>query len=362
MQPIPERRKISPFLVFYLIHSVQVGVGVLGFQRVIAIHAGYDSWISIILAGGLTHILMFMMYRIVQMSDGDLASAHTFAFGKWIGKIFSFIFVLYFAALVVTIIRTYIEVVQVWMFPRMNTFLFSLLFLLLVIYIVKGGIRTIAGVSFFGLILPSYLLLTFGFTFQYADFRNILPIFDHSIMDILKSMKSMSLTYLGYESILLIYPFIKEGKASQKWAQWGLFASTVVYTFIGIISFAFFSEGQLKKTVWATLSMWKILELPFVERFEYIGIANWCLIILPNACIAIWCASRIVKRITPLKQSTSLIWLSLVCLSVLTLFPNREKVDMLNNILSQTGFYINFVYIPFLFVLILVIKRVKKKV
>ncbi|MFD2680234.1 GerAB/ArcD/ProY family transporter [Bacillus seohaeanensis] len=361
MQAIPERRKISPFLVFYLIHSVQVGVGVLGFQRVIAVNAGYDSWISIILAGGLTHILMFMMYRIVQMSDGDLVSAHTFAFGKWIGKIFSFIFVLYFAALVVTIIRTYIEVVQVWMFPRMNTFLFSLFFLLLVIYIVKGGIRTIAGVSFFGLILPSYLLLTFGFTFQYADFRNILPIFDHSIMDILKSMKSMSLTYLGYESILLIYPFIKEGKASQKWAQWGLFASTLVYTLIGIISFAFFSEGQLKKTVWATLSMWKILELPFVERFEYIGIANWCLIILPNACIAIWCASRIVKRATPLKQSTSLIWLSLVCLSVLTLFPNREKIDMLNNILSQTGFYINFVYIPFLFVLILVIKRVKKK-
>jgi spore germination protein AB len=361
MQPIPERRKISPFLVFYLIHSVQVGVGVLGFQRIIAVNAGYDSWISIILAGGLTHVLMFMMYRIVQMSDGDLVSAHTLAFGKWIGKIFSFIFVLYFTALVVTIIRTYIEVVQVWMFPRMNTFLFSLFFLLLVIYIVKGGIRTIAGVSFFGLILPGYLLLTFGYTFQYADFRNILPIFDHSIMDILKSMKSMSLTYLGYESILLIYPFIKEGKSSQKWAQWGLFASTLVYTLIGIISFAFFSEGQLKKTVWATLSMWKILELPFVERFEYIGIANWCLIILPNACIAIWCASRIVKRVTPLKQSTSLVWLSLVCLSVPTLFPNREKIDMLNNIISQTGFYINFVYIPFLFVLILVIKRVKKK-
>jgi spore germination protein AB len=361
MQPIPERRKISPFLVFYLVHSVQVGVGILGFQRVIAVNAGYDSWISIIIAGGLTHILMFMMYRIVQMSDGDLVSAHTLAFGKWIGKIFSFIFVLYFTALVVTIIRTYIEVVQVWMFPRMNTLLFSLFFLLLVIYIVKGGIRTIAGVSFFGLILPSYLLLTFGFTFQYADFRNILPIFDHSIMDILKSMKSMSLTYLGYESILLIYPFIKEGKASQKWAQWGLFASTLVYTLIGIISFAFFSEGQLKKTVWATLSMWKILELPFVERFEYIGIANWCLIILPNACIAIWCASRIVKRVTPLKQSTSLVWLSIVCLSVPTLFPNREKIDMLNNIISQTGFYINFVYIPFLFVLILVIKRVKKK-
>jgi spore germination protein (amino acid permease) len=362
MQPIPERRKISPFLVFYLIHSIQVGVGILGFQKIIAMNAGYDAWISIILAGALTHVTMFLMYRIVQMSDGDLVSAHTLAFGKWIGKVFSLIFVFYFTALVVTIIRTYIEVIEVWMFPRMSTFVFSLLFLILVIYIVNGGIRTIAGVSFFGLILPSYLLLTFGFTFKYADFRNILPIFDHSIIDILKSMKNMSLTYLGYESILLIYPYIRDGKSSQKWAHWGLFATTVTYTFIGIISFAFFSEGQLKKTVWATLSMWKIVEMPFVERFEYIGIANWCLIILPNACIAIWCASRIVKRMTPLKQRTSLIWLSIICLGVITFFQDRQEVNMLNNVLGQIGFYINFVYIPFLFIFILIIKKVKKKI
>ncbi len=112
MQPIPERRKISSFLVFFLIHSIQVGAGVLGFQRIIAQNAGYDGWISVILAGLSTHIIMVIMYLLLGKVDGDLVSAHTLVFGKWIGKIFSFIFILYFSLLVVTIMRTYIEVLR----------------------------------------------------------------------------------------------------------------------------------------------------------------------------------------------------------------------------------------------------------
>lgn len=361
MQAIPERRKISPFLVFFLINSIQIGGGVLGFQRIIAKNAGYDGWISVILAGILTHILMFIMYKLLDKSGGDLVSAHTLAFGKWIGKAFDMVFVLYFSLLVITILRTYIEVLQVWMYPRLSTFIFSLFFLTLCYYFVVGGVRLITGTAFFGTILPSYLLLTFAFTFPFSDYRNIMPVFDHSLKDILISMKNMSLTYLGYESILMLYPFIKEAKKSQKYAHWGLLTTTAVYTLIAIISFAFFSEKQLEKTVWATLSMWKIVEMPFVERFEYIGIANWCLIILPNVCITLWCASRILKRMTPLKHRHSLVITILICLSTLTFFTTRKQVNFLNNMTGQIGFYINFIYIPLLLVLVILMKKVRKK-
>ncbi|MBW3111022.1 spore germination protein [Bacillus sp. MCCB 382] len=361
MQPIPDRRKISPFLVFFLIHSIQVGAGVLGFQRVISMNAGYDGWISVILAGIFTHIIMVMMYLILDKVDGDLVSAHTLAFGKWIGNVFNFIFVIYFSLLVITILRTYIEVLQVWMYPRLSTFFFSLFFLLLVYYIVNGGVRTITGTAFFGIILPSYLILTFAFTFQYSDFRNVLPVFDHSVKDLLISTKNMSLTYLGYESILILYPFVKDAKKSQKYAHWGLFTTTTLYTLLAIISFAFFSQKQLEKTVWATLSMWKIVEMPFVERFEYIGIANWCLIILPNVCIAIWCSSRILKRMTPLRHRTSLLIICILCLSTLTFFTDRKQVNFLNDISGQIGFYINYFYVPALLLLVIIMKKVRHK-
>jgi spore germination protein AB len=361
MQTIPENRKISPFIVFFLIHSIQVGIGVLGYQKVIAANAGYDAWISVIIAGLITHIIVFLIFKIVQLSGGDIVAANQLAFGKWIGKLFDVIFIIYFCLLAIAVTRTYIEVIQVWMYPKFSTFFFSLLFFILVIYIVSGGIRAVAGAAFFGTVLPAYLVFTFGFTFNYADFRNILPVFDHSMMEMVKSTRDMTLTFLGFETLIVFYPYLKNGNKSKKWAHASLLFTTITYTALTLVSFAFFSEKQLEKTVWATLSMWKIVHLPFVERFEYIGIANWCLVILPNICIAMWCASRIAKRSFHLHQRKTLVILSAICIIGGSLIFDRQQINTLNDITSKVGFYVNFVFIPLLFFMILLMKKVKKK-
>ena len=40
---------VSPYFTFLLLHSLQIGVGVLGYQRIISQFAGYDAWISLII-------------------------------------------------------------------------------------------------------------------------------------------------------------------------------------------------------------------------------------------------------------------------------------------------------------------------
>ncbi|WP_421381228.1 GerAB/ArcD/ProY family transporter [Bacillus salacetis] len=361
MKPVPENRKISPFIVFFLIHSIQVGVGVLGYQRIIAKSAGYDAWMAVIAAGILTNFILFLIYKVVQTGGGDLVEANKTAFGKWLGKAFDLVFLLYFCLIAITICRTYIEVVQVWMYPRMASWFFSILFFMLVIYVVNGGLRAVAGTAFFGTVLPAYLILTFGFTFPFSDFRNLFPVWDHSMLDMLKSTRDMTLSFLGYETLLVFYPYISQGEKSKKWAHISLIVTTVLFTLLTLVSFAFFSEGQLEKTVWATLSMWKIVEMPFVERFEYIGIANWCLIILPNVCITLWCASRIAKRSFKMNQRKTLIILSLLCIIVISTIQDRNQINTLNDITSKVGFYLNFVFIPFLLLMILLMKKVKQK-
>ena len=361
MHPIPESRKISPFIIFFLIHSVQVGVGVLGYQRIIAKSAGYDAWMSVIIAGLFTNVIVFIMFKLLETGGGDIVSVNKMAFGKWIGKLLDVFFMLYFCLIALTISRTYIEVLQVWMFPKLSTAIFAALFFLLVIYIVNGGLRAVAGVAFFGTVLPAYLVLTFGFTLPFAEFRNLLPVFDHSLLDMLKSTRDMTLTFLGFETLIVFYPYIKDAKKSKKWAHGGLIFSTFIYTCLSLITFAFFSEEQLSKTVWATLSMWKIVEMPFVERFEYIGIANWCLIILPNVCIALWCASRIAKRSFKITQRKTLIILATACVICVSFLADRTQINMLNNITSQVGFYLNFAFIPLLLAIILIKKKVKQK-
>lgn len=358
---IPEKSKISHFLVFYLISSMQIGIGVLGFQRVIAKIAGYDAWMSVILAGLSIHIIIWMMYKILEATNGDLVDTHTYLLGKVVGKGISFLFIFYFLLLSTAVLRTYIEIIQVWMFPDIKTYWYSIGYLLIVIYIIYGGFRTVTGIAFFCTILPSYLIFTFGYTIPFSNFNNILPIFDHNLTDIILASRDMSLTYLGYETLLFYYPYLKNPEKSKKWAHLAILTTTILYTILTIITFAYFSEGQLEKTVWATLSMWKIVQMPFVERFEYIGIANWNLIILPNLCIAIWCSSRILKRTVNIKQKKGVIIIALICLIGVNFFETRNQINMLNDITGKIGFYMNYIYVPCLFVALLIAKKVKKK-
>ncbi|MHC0038201.1 GerAB/ArcD/ProY family transporter [Pseudoneobacillus sp. C159] len=357
---VPENAKVSHFFVFFLISSMQIGIGVLGFQRIIAKSAGYDAWISVIIAGLTVHIILSMMYKIVETVDGDLISAHTFILGKKIGNFISFLFLFYFLILAMTVVRTFIEIIQVWMFPEFKTFWFSLGFLLLIIYIIYGGFRAVTGIAFFSSILPSYLVFMFAFNLPYSNFENLLPILNHKLTDILNATKDMSLTYLGYETLLFYYPYIKNPEKSKRFAHLALLSTMILYTIVTLITFAYFSEKQLEQTVWATLTMWKIVHMPFVERFEYIGIANWCLIILPNLCLSIWCASRILKRTVNLRKKKGVILIAFLCLICINFFETRIEVNLLNDIASRMGLYFHFLYIPILFIAVLVTKKVKK--
>lgn len=358
---VPEYKKITPFLVFFLVHSMQIGVGILGFQRFIAKSGGYDAWISIIITGLILHIIMWMIFKMLKMANGDMISIHTFVLGNKIGKFISSFFILYFCLFMITVLRSYIEIIQVWMFQELNTFWFALVFLILVIYIVNGGLRTVAGIAFFSVVLPLYIGILLIVTIPYSDFTNMLPIFDHSVKELLLASRNMSFSVLGFESILFFYPFIQEPEKSKKWAHFGILFTTIVCVYFAILTFAYFSEAQLQKNVWPTLTMWKIIRFPFVERFEYIGIANWGLVILPNVCTCLWCASRLAKQLFSIRQKTSVPAIALLCLIATSFLSTREQIQFLTDFAAKIGFYFNGIYIPLLFIGTLIAKKVKNR-
>jgi spore germination protein AB len=359
---IPEYKKIAPYLVFFTVHTMQIGIGILGFQRVVAEVAGYDGWISVILAGAAIHILLWMIFIMVDTASGDMDSIHTYVFGKNFSKFLNFFIMIYFCLLTVTVIRNFIEIVQVWMFQRLETFWFAVVFLLAIIYIIYGGFRTITGICFYSVVLPSYIVFTFLFTIPLSDFTNLLPIMDHSVTEILQGSREMTLSVIGYETLLIYYPFIQYPKKAKKWAHWANLYTTFIYLYLALITYAYFSETQLQKNIWPTLTMWKIIKLPFVERFEYIGIANWFIAILPNAALALWCASRISKQLFGIRQKTAVPILAVICLIGICLLTTREQINQLDALIGKIGFYFNFIYIPLLFLATLIAKKVKKHV
>ncbi|MDP4107954.1 MAG: GerAB/ArcD/ProY family transporter [Bacillota bacterium] len=196
---------VSSFFLFFLIHSTKTGVGLLNFQSKIIKGAEQDAWISVILVGISFHFIIWLMYFLLKKSNnGDIMSLHQQLFGKWLGNVLNIFFYGYMLLIVSTTIRSYLAVLVTWVFPYNPIWILSLIMIFVISYLVIGGFRVITGICFWGMLMPSLLLFTLYFPFQYAYWTNLLPVFNHSFSDYFDSAKDCVLIYSGPE-FLLIY-------------------------------------------------------------------------------------------------------------------------------------------------------------
>lgn len=355
------RYQVSPYLLFFIIYASQVGVGILSFQRGIAKEAGYDGWISVLLAGCLAQILIFIMYKLVSKANGDIVMIQRDIFGKYAGGILNFIIIIYYGLASISVLRSYIEIVQVWIFPTLPTWCLSIFFMILCYRIISGGFRVVVGVCFFSVMIPTFSLITsFFFPLKYAHIENLMPVFDHSPLEILSGIKSSIYTLAGFEILLMVYPFIRKSKSSQRFVHLAILATTLIYTLSAIISFLYFSEEQLSMTIWPELSMTKIIHFSFLERFEYIYISFYMITILAIISLLLWSSSRGFKLIFQIKQKYPLIILCFLNVIGCQFLPDRNIIIKYQELISQINFWIFYVYIPILYLLFNVLKRGKQ--
>ncbi|WP_194840915.1 GerAB/ArcD/ProY family transporter [Filobacillus milosensis] len=347
---INPKYKVSGSLAFFLICSIQIGVGVLGFQTSIVERVGNDSWIPVLLAGLMIHFLIWMIYKILKFGNGDLITIHYDVFGRWIGGLFSFVWIIYFWTIGVIVLRTYLQVIQVWMFQEINIIVVTLIFSLLLYYLITGGFRVVVGVCFLGTVIPSYLIFSLFYTMDYTNFKRLLPVWNHSTTDILLATQEMTFSFIGFTVLLMYYPYLKKANKTKLWGHGGNFLTLCLYIIIMVFSLAYYTKGHLLRQKWPTLTMWKSIELPFVERFEYIGISSWALIILPNICLAFWAASRGARQLFRFSQRKALIIMLSLNLLANYLIKTQKEIETINKLLSQFAFYLFLIYIPFLFI------------
>lgn len=361
IEPKPQNM-VNTFLLIFVIHSMQVGVGIQGFQRIIYMETRHDAWVSVILSGGATAIIGFIMVKTLSVyENSDLYGIQYDVLGKWLGNLINILFVLYFLGGFHVIVRNYIEVIQAWVFPEVPTWLLSLTLVYLVYYALNGGLRTVVGVSFFSVVLSLWLILLLAYPFQFTNWDYLFPMFEASITEMVRGAKQMTFTVIGFEIIYVIYPFLKEKDHVHKYMQYGLGFTTILYLMLMVVSLAYFSGGQLERTIWGTLSLFKIVRFPFIERFEYVAITFWVLLILPNLMLYMWAATRGISRIFN-KKEQKVSWILLTFIFLTLLYPlTRIQINLLNDYFARGALYIVFAYPLLLFGAVLIKKKFFRK-
>ncbi|QGQ97723.1 hypothetical protein EHS13_23955 [Paenibacillus psychroresistens] len=267
-----------------------------------------------------------------------------------VGKIFDFIVHLYFLLGAMIMFRSYLSVVQVWLFPVLPIWPVSLILVILIYYTVIGGLRSVCGLSFWG--VWASILCTLPLLFMFYSYLHPLylaPVWSHSVGEILLSSKSMVLQYLGIESIFVVYPFLHTPAKSQKWAHFALLTGTFVYVVITLITFMFFSEGQLKELIFPTLHIFQVFQIPFFQRIEYLVISIFLISVAANITFGLWMACRMVKRSLNIKQHLSLLIYLLIFFISSILIKDYDRLLSFIQIYATAGFYFLYLYVPILY-------------
>ncbi|MGN8645327.1 GerAB/ArcD/ProY family transporter [Gracilibacillus sp. HCP3S3_G5_1] len=352
---------LSPFLLFFIIHATQLGEGILSFERDIANIAGYDSWISIIITGILTTIVIVMIWRIIGNQQLDLMDIHQYLFGNIIGKVLTFIFGLYLLIVSIIVLISYIEIIQIWFFPDMSIKVFLSFLLILILYVSLGGFRIVAGFAFFSFFITSFLaLFKFGGVID-GHFSNLLPLFNTPMKDIVMAVEPMSFGFLGIELILIYAPFIHRFPSGLKWAVSGNIYTTLVYFISAIIIFMYYNEQQLQLISWPTLHLWKVINMPIIERFEYIGISMHLFAIIATSCLYFWASIQCFNRLTAISFRKTSIFCSLLAIVCIYLINNFLVIETISTTISRVGFGLLFGYIPLIFIIQKIVVGVKNK-
>lgn len=352
---------ISSFLAGFLVHATQIGIGVLGYQRIIAKVAGHDAWISVVLAGLVSHLTLWVIVKTLQKyPSADIYGIQDDVFGKWLGTLFSMVYVTYYFLSAAVILRTYIEVVQTWVFPNLPTWVLAVIILFLAYYTVVGGIRVVAGYTFLSVSVTVWLVCDLYYPLQYAQWEYLFPILEADVEQLFKGMLGMALTSIGFEVLYVVYPYVQNKEKLNRSVQVGVLGTNLIYTFVMIVTLVFFSEGQLLRTIWATLNLKKMVYFPVLERFELIAISIWLLVILPNIMAYLWSSARGLKRLFRWNLQHSLHAILPLIFIFSLLLTTRQEINRLNDVYSNIGLYVVYVYPFFLYLAVAIKQRMKR--
>jgi len=353
--------KIRAFYLFFLMVGAQLGVGTIGASRYIFTFAKQDSWISILIA------LLFMMLTVVvmfyildQYENADIFGIQVDVFGSFIGKILGTVYIIYFGAALVSVLLTYIEIIQVFLYPTFPAYVISFLSLSLAIYCIFGGIRVITGAAFIFILLtqPLLFLLIDPATRMYSE--HFLPILQASPQELLQGAWATTYTLSGFEMLFLIYPFIKNKEKAKLPTFLGIAYSAFILFITTIILIGYYSLRYIQHIESSLITLFKSISFTFLERIDYFVIAEWMMVILPNNILLMWGMTYGLKRLYSIKQRHSIFILAAIILVIVSIIKYDYKILRISDYVGQVGFWLIFVY-PFVLLPCVMIKKKWRK-
>lgn len=339
--------------------GIQIGIGNLSLPTEMARVSGHDGWISTLLGG----IIVWVSALIIIMLCGRFKGSSIFdisriVFGKYFGFILNLLLVLYLIAASVVNLRYYTIWIDAWFFRDTPMWILTLLLIIPSAYLVYKGLKGICrfnNIVYF--VITMIIILLIWPLSQIFRLTQLMPVSDAGIIRILKGVPKTAFSYMGFETLLFIYPFIKNKRYLTKNMSIGLWVTTLLYTFATIVCLGVFGENMLKNRTQPIIGLARLIKFPIFERIDIyfltVGIPAMALAVHSY----IFCTLNAINEVFRVNRNNVLLPVLLIIVILLSGFTS--DINDLMNAASLVG-QISFIFgsiLPVLYLVAAVIFR-----
>jgi spore germination protein (amino acid permease) len=327
---------------FFLIIQTQLGVGGLSLPYEMHKSAQSDGWISILLAGLLLQGVLLMYFMLFKkFKSKNILDISAFVLGRKIGKLISLFYMLYFISVGSLILVLYVRIIDRWILPYTPNWVIGGLLLLSGIYLSVGGLKVLA--RFYTLVTPLILLLLLlvSYTLKDANIYYMLPIGQAGIKDIVIGSKDAILSMLGFEIILLTFPMVS-GTTLQKFkaVSFANLFSTILYAYVVIISFIYFSPAEIKILPEPLLYILKSYTFKLIERTDLLFLSIWIFLVFTSFCSYLFLAADSAAKIFYKRDRRKLVYCMALIIYGFSFLPEIDikYLDIMSSNIPKAGF------------------------
>lgn len=273
---IEKNSLLTPSQVTFMLMGFTMGIGILGLPDSLVKYSYEDAWMAALL-GALYPIYISALAIYVSNKypkDTILTLSRRFC-GKFIGTILNAIFLTFFIFHTVVTIAGFNNIVRVYAVPFLSSTKVLTASLLVIAYTVYKGLKVVGKVSEIDSYLMFLVILASLAALRKGSYQNLLPVFQSSIPDILKSARQSMFSYAGVEAIFLIYPFINDSRKIKNSLFVFVGVVTFIYTYVTLIALYYLGSETITKSIWSFALVTESFVFPVINNFRFIFIFIW---------------------------------------------------------------------------------------
>ncbi len=305
-----------------LIMAAQTGIGLLTLPSDVVRVAGHDGWFSVLFGGLLFFISAIAIIVLCNRFEGSsIFDINRAVFGKFFSYVINTVFLLYLITAAIAFLTSLAFTVGAWFFQSTPTWALVPYISIPSVYLAYKGLKGVCRFNFLLVLLIPILMSLMLFTLKDVNIHNLMPVGVHGLPKIAGAFPKTALTYMGFETLLFVFPYIKDRRHVFKYTSLGFITMILIFTIFTADSIAVFGEDMLKMRISAFAGFAKMISVPVLERIDLYYFSAWiaAMVLTVNAYMFLaYNAVRTVYRISSHRICHTVISAIIVIISVFT--------------------------------------------